>query len=164
MVPTISLRHSNSSGVVTMISLGMRIPCSATPISTALSCFDPFTGITTRRSTSLSGPPSPRACEPNRMTFSGWNRYAMRSTICRIVLVISLFDLAIPHPPTVRSSGEDFCRRFLQPGQICIGCGFEVTLASVDAVADAYLTPSCHQRRGYNPDMQRAAIARIIPL
>jgi len=47
MVPTTSLRHANSAGVVTMMSIGTRMSWSATPISTAFSRFEPSTGMTT---------------------------------------------------------------------------------------------------------------------
>jgi len=77
-----------------MISLGTRMSCNATPISTAFFRFEPFTSITTSRSTSLSGPPSPRACEPNRITRSGLNSLTIRSTISRICF-LTVFSAAI---------------------------------------------------------------------
>jgi len=85
IVPTKSFRHSNSSGVVTTMSLGTGRSFTATPISIAFFRLDPLKGITTRRSTSLSGPASPRATEPNKMIRRGLKRRTIRSTISSMI-------------------------------------------------------------------------------
>ena len=100
IVPTILLRHSKSSGLTTITSLETGISCNATAISIAFSRRDPATGITISRSTSLSSPACPRACEPKRMILSGWNCFAMISTICWIYLLIGFRTPVIYNSPS----------------------------------------------------------------
>ena len=47
MVPTTSLRHSNSSGRLTTMSFGTRMSCKATRMSCCFLRLDPLTGMTT---------------------------------------------------------------------------------------------------------------------
>jgi len=74
-------RRVISSGLVTMISLATGISDNSLRMAIADSRLFSTCGSTTSRSTSLSGCASPRACEPKRMTRTGWNRRTIRSVI-----------------------------------------------------------------------------------
>lgn len=121
MVPAISFRQAKSSGRLTMMSFETGKSCNAVRISMAFSRFDPSTAITTNKSTSLSGPASPRACEPNRIACSGSKHSTIRLTICRIrvrVVGARFFMVLVPgwqssrpltsrgHPQLGRAAGE----------------------------------------------------------
>ncbi len=96
MVPTTLRRHSKSSGVVTMTSTGVRIFRRALRISSWHERLVPDIGITTSRSTSLFESAVPRACEPNRITRSGWNSSTTRWTIWSIVFWVAFFATVLP--------------------------------------------------------------------
>lgn len=67
------MSNGNSSGIARVILMDWLIS------------FGAF--ITTSKSTSLSGPASPRACEPNKMTRSGSNRFAISLASRRITSI-----------------------------------------------------------------------------
>src|ERR1019366_1337811 len=105
-----SFRHAKASGVVTMISMGTEKQCNATLISMPFSRTSPTTGMTISKSTSLSGPASPRACEPNRMTCSGSNCLTIRLTMRSMIAFIFGCFLArgMGSPEKMRFVGNPF--------------------------------------------------------